>query len=150
MDSGVVDVAWAISQYLPQNRWIGLGNGRSTLGQIGDGNTGRYSPVQVLNAGSDVKCIAAGQNHSMFVKNDGSLWAFGEGVDGQLGHGTYGDINPTPQKIMIIRSILLFAAGTHLHKKTDGTVWGTGGNNFTRWLSPLLSRIAKPATHSKR
>ena len=86
--------------------------GRSNFGQIGDGNTvSRHSPVQVLNAGSDVKCIAAGQNHSMFVKNDGSLWAFGEGADGQPGHGTYGDINPTPQKSLIIRSLLLFAAG---------------------------------------
>lgn len=34
--------------------------------------------------------IAAGNNHSLFLKSDGSLWGMGENDYGQLGDGTYG------------------------------------------------------------
>ena len=39
---------------------------------------------------SGVTAIAAGADHSLFLKSDGSLWAMGYNGDGELGDGTYG------------------------------------------------------------
>ena len=36
-----------------------------------------------------VKLISAGSYHSLAVKNDGTLWAWGANVSGQLGTGSY-------------------------------------------------------------
>jgi Regulator of chromosome condensation (RCC1) repeat len=41
----------------------------------------------------NVTAIAAGSEFSLFLKSDGSLWAMGRNIDGQLGNGTYSDTN---------------------------------------------------------
>ena len=42
-------------------------------------------PIQVIDSG--VAQVAAGANHSLFLKDDGSLWAMGFNWAGQLGNG---------------------------------------------------------------
>jgi alpha-tubulin suppressor-like RCC1 family protein len=44
-------------------------------------------PVPVKNL-SDVAAIACGQRHSLAVRKDGTVWAWGKNVDGQLGDGS--------------------------------------------------------------
>ena len=61
---------------------------RYSDGQLGDGNTtSRQSPVQVMHAfGTEFENVVdfSGSNHSLFLKNDGTVWATGNGY-GQLG-----------------------------------------------------------------
>jgi alpha-tubulin suppressor-like RCC1 family protein len=76
---------------------------------------------------SDVKSAAAGELHSLAVKMDGSLWAWGKNFYGQLGDGT--DINrKTPVKIM--SDVEETAAGVRfsLCRKKDGRVFAWGLN----------------------
>jgi hypothetical protein len=60
--------------------------GLNEAGELGDGTTTTcVTPVQVA---SDVASVAAGAEHSLVVKIDGTLWAMGWNDYGQLGDGT--------------------------------------------------------------
>lgn len=43
-----------------------------------------------------VEVIASGWNHCMAITDDGSLFTWGKGCRGQLGHGDLGEIKGTP------------------------------------------------------
>ena len=68
--------------------------GNNTNGQLGDNSeTQRLVPVKVAGQGgsgdlTNVKAIAAGSSHSLALKNDGTVWAWGNNMYGQLGDGT--------------------------------------------------------------
>lgn len=56
-----------------------------------DGTTiHRYTPVQVIELDS-VSSITTGGRHSLAVKSDGTVWAWGWNAYGQLGDGTHRD-----------------------------------------------------------
>jgi alpha-tubulin suppressor-like RCC1 family protein len=60
-------------------------------GQLGDGNAGygknRSAPIRIGTA-SDWQAVAVGGHHSLVLKTDGSLWAWGANGFGRLGDGT--------------------------------------------------------------
>jgi alpha-tubulin suppressor-like RCC1 family protein len=67
--------------------------GRNNEGQLGDGTTqNRSIVVPVVKADGSpfdsVIAIAAGHQHSLFLRRDGSVWAVGDNDAGQLGDGT--------------------------------------------------------------
>src|SRR5439155_19317829 len=70
--------------------------GSNWYGQLGDGtNTNSNVPVQVSGL-TDAIRIAAGEclkGHSLAVKTDGTVWAWGWNGYGQLGNGTITDSN---------------------------------------------------------
>jgi alpha-tubulin suppressor-like RCC1 family protein len=76
--------------------------GYNGSGQLGDGTTtNRLTPVQVQNL-TNVKAIAssATANHSLALKRDGTVWAWGNNQYGQLGDGTTTQRN-TPVQVQI-------------------------------------------------
>jgi alpha-tubulin suppressor-like RCC1 family protein len=86
-------------------------------------------PVLVKNMSNDVKCMAAGGNHSLILKTDSTLWACGFNSLGSLGDST--NINrSTPVQVMSnVQSVA--AGGMHsLILKTDGALWACGGNMY--------------------
>jgi len=63
-------------------------------GELGDGTTRtRKLPVQVLRKNGDplanIVAVSAGANHSLALRSDGTVWAWGDNADGQLGDGTF-------------------------------------------------------------
>src|SRR5439155_1351753 len=65
--------------------------GRRVGGELGDGTTtNRTTPVGVtgLGVGSGVVAIATGEGHSLALKSDGSVLAWGFNGNGELGDGT--------------------------------------------------------------
>ena len=71
--------------------------------------------------------IATGENHSLAIKADGSLWAWGGNSVGQLGDGT-NETQTTPIKIMDEVISISANYGHSLAIKTDGSLWAWGGN----------------------
>ena len=50
----------------------------------------RYAPVQI-GADADWVMVSAGDFHSLALKSDGTLWAWGYNYQGQLGDGSQND-----------------------------------------------------------
>ena len=74
--------------------------------------------------------IAAGAQHSLFLKSDGSLWAMGYNSDGQLGDGTYTRTN-RPEQIVVSNVTAIAAGYGHsLFLKRDGSLWAMGQNLY--------------------
>jgi alpha-tubulin suppressor-like RCC1 family protein len=113
--------------------WAWGGNSR---GQLGDG-TGANSdtPVAVNGLGAGVVAIAAGDQNSLALKSDGSVWAWGRNDRGQLGNGTSNDSEvPVPVSGLASGVIQIADGGDFsLALRTDGSVWGWG-NNFSGQL----------------
>src|SRR5208282_5778374 len=107
-----------------------MGNNQS--GQLGDGACsavlpfGTNRPEQIVPG--NVTAIAAGNHHSLFLKNDGSLWAVGENTYGQLGDGT-GNNASHPTQIVAGNVSAIAAGESHsLFLKSDGSLWAMGDN----------------------
>ena len=78
----------------------------------------------------NITAITAGINHSIALKDDGTLWAWGDNTYGQLGLGTYNDRHSTPVQLDCISDVVAIAAGREhtVVLKNDGTVWAWGHN----------------------
>ena len=105
--------------------------GDNEYGQLGNGTIYDSNiPVLVVNGLYGVVAIAAGvSNHSMALKGDGTVWAWGENYSGQLGNDTITDSNiPVPASgLSGVRAIGV--GGSHsMALKDDGTLWAWGGN----------------------
>ncbi|SMB96533.1 Alpha-tubulin suppressor [Thermanaeromonas toyohensis ToBE] len=106
--------------------------GYNGQGQLGDGTTtNRYTPVQVQNQNlqSSVVAIATHGNHSLALKSDGTVWAWGANAYGQLGDGTTTN-RLTPVQVWNLSGVVAIAGGGNhsLALKSDGTVWAWGYN----------------------
>ncbi|MEP7170892.1 MAG: RCC1 repeat-containing protein, partial [Bacteroidota bacterium] len=107
--------------------------GKNAYGTLGNGtydSSPHPTPSQVLL--TSVIAIAGGGEHSLFVKNDSTVWACGDNVFGELGIGT-SDNNPhyIPVQVNSLTGIIAVESGWshNLYLKNDGTVWACGGNS---------------------
>lgn len=117
--------------------------GLNRSGILGDGTeTRRVTPVQVMleeeaePEPSDpvevpVVRVAAGSRHSLAVKTDGTVWAWGRNAYGQLGNGaTSPAAIATPQKVQGLDNVAAVAAGEghSVAIQQGGVLWAWGGN----------------------
>jgi alpha-tubulin suppressor-like RCC1 family protein len=135
--------------------------GRNGYGQLGNGSTSDcLTPAQTLKGASEsatdfltgVTQISAGRGHTLALKSDGTVWAWGDNYYGQLGVNSFTN-SATPVQVLgvggfdYLRDIIHVSAG-HNHSlalKNDGTVWAWGdnyygqlGNNSTStWTTPV-------------
>ena len=82
--------------------------GYNYFGQLGDGSYGhnRTTPVEVSNLdGAQLKAIAGGDTHSLALKDDGTVWAWGDNRYGQLGNGTTGPDSDVPVAVRNIPNV---------------------------------------------
>lgn len=80
---------------------------------------------------ANVTHVAAGLNHSLFFKSDGTVWGVGSNSAGELGNGSTAFEMCSPVQALI-SNVVEIAAGAafSLARKSDGTVWAWGGNPF--------------------
>jgi uncharacterized protein (TIGR03437 family) len=106
--------------------------GYNLHGELGNGSDGSTSnvPVQTSTLTGAV-AIAAGLEHSLAVKNDGTVWAWGSNVDGAFGNGTADNAGSNvPVQVSGLAGAVEVAAGDHfsLALKSDGRLWAWGYN----------------------
>lgn len=103
----------------------------------------RYLPVILTillwffpaTAQSAIPQAAAGFNHTLLLKSDGTVWAWGNNTFGQLGNGTTTSSN-VPVQVIGLNGVTAIATsinndlhGVHsVAVKSDGTVWEWGSN----------------------
>ena len=106
--------------------------GGNSFGQLGDGTIiDKGAPIQIVGSSFGAIAIATGTQHSLILKNDGTVWAFGDNQFGQLGDGTTIQ-RLTPVQVSSLTGIIAIAGGGQhsLFLKNDGTVWACGNNQF--------------------
>jgi len=78
-------------------------------------------------------------SHTIILKKDSTVWAWGKNKGGYLGNGTYAD-NPIPSRIDTLNEITSISANSSrcLALKKDGTVWFWGMIDEEKYLnSPI-------------
>jgi alpha-tubulin suppressor-like RCC1 family protein len=122
--------------------------GYNILGQLGDGTIiDKPNAVQILvdtnNAPfKGVIAVAAGADHSLALKSDGTVWAWGFNFFGQLGNGVLGSNDPVTRPVQVLvgpapgtplvlsANAKIFAIGNHSLAINGNTVWAWGDNTF--------------------
>ncbi|WP_050564792.1 RCC1 domain-containing protein [Salinispora arenicola] len=108
--------------------------GQNVHGQLGDGTTTeRDTPVNVdLPPGTDVTAIAAGDDHSLALTSAGTVLAWGQNDDGELGDGTTTD-RDTPVNVDLPAGTEVTDVAAHgdhsLAVTSAGTVLAWGNNS---------------------
>lgn len=104
--------------------------GLNANGQVGDGPTTtiRSRPVQVPGL-SSMTAVAAGQDTSLSVRSDGTVWAWGANNVGNLGDGTT-TRRFAPVQVHGLTGVVSVSASSYgsMALKSDGTVWTWGSN----------------------
>ena len=88
------------------------------------------TPVLIKNL-SEPRAIACGDLHTVILKQDGTVWAWGYNWYGQLGNGTNASEN-TPVQVNNLTGVMAIACGERysLALRSDGTVWAWGYNEY--------------------
>ena len=107
--------------------------GDNNFCQLGDGtNTARWTPVQVLGLGGITTIVAGGSYsyHSLALRSDGTVWAWGYNNNYQLGDGTNAN-RWMPVQVSALNGITAIAAGArHSLALKNGTIWAWGNNTY--------------------
>lgn len=132
--------------------WAWGTNRQAQLGNGTGGNTFSNVPVAVAPLAGIVQ-IAAGANHNVALKSDGTVWIWGDNLYGEVGNGTTSGNQPLPVRNTSLTNVVEVRADGSFHtlaRRRDGTIWawglndngqigdGTSGNNR---VSPVQSAV---------
>jgi alpha-tubulin suppressor-like RCC1 family protein len=123
------------------------GMGYNSQGQLGLGNTTTYSsPKQVGNIMIPWTDIASQNGGAYALRQNGTLWAWGNNTNGAIGDGTVTN-RSSPVQVGALTTWSKISGGEDsCHAiKTDGTLWAWGANftgnlglgNTTAYSSPI-------------
>ena len=137
------------------------GWGKNDYGQLGNGNTHSSAtpahsavPVQVKDPGgfgylNGIKAIAAGENHTVALATDDTVWAWGANNHGQLGIGNT-ENKTTPVRVHLPPGVQIkaIAAGYNhtVALATGGAVYAWGSNSYGQLGTGGTMDMATPQT----
>ena len=124
--------------------------GDNSGNQLGNGTTyDAAAPVRVGAAGILWARVTCGYAHTVAIRQDGTLWAWGRNNYGQAGNGSSGLINQTtPGQVGTASNWASVSAGTYhtLALRTDGTLWAWGDDSHRQLgTSSIATQQNRPA-----
>lgn len=110
------------------NLWVWGNNNLLALG-LNDGSAYKAVPTMIDNA-TNWKMVAGGYDNTVAIKEDNTIWGWGENTDGQLGDGS--TINrASPVQIDIDGEWLFVDSGLqHSIFLNEEGIFTSGGNNY--------------------
>ncbi|MBP3965612.1 stalk domain-containing protein [Paenibacillus lignilyticus] len=95
--------------------------------EVGETNLSSLVPVKVPGL-TGVIAVTGGQTHSLALRDDGTVWAWGGNHDGELGDGT-DKSRALPAQVTGLTDVVAIESDwtRSFAVKKDGTVWGWGG-----------------------
>lgn len=121
--------------------------GYNSFGQLGYPTALAYSgtPTQVPGLPTMV-AIAGGEEISLALAADGTVWAWGFNDSGETGTGSTASPAP-PAPVVGLSSVVAISAGRdfNLAIKSDGTVWGWGANSSEQLGNTTTFTLTTPA-----
>ncbi|MCC5805087.1 MAG: hypothetical protein JJU00_02050 [Opitutales bacterium] len=103
--------------------------GRNNVGQLGDDSGSDQNTAVMVDSGegNPWTAVSAGHSHSAAIREDGSLWTWGAGSSGRLGHGSISNITvPTQVEGEGWNSVA--AGNSHTLALREGVLWAWGSN----------------------
>jgi alpha-tubulin suppressor-like RCC1 family protein len=123
--------------------------GNNSFGQLGNGTTTASSqPVTVTGLGGTVTAIAAGAYHTLALMADGTVKAWGDNSEGQLGNGsTVSSSIPVTVTGLGAQPVAIAADGANsLALLASGAVQAWGYNNYGQLGNGSTVDSATPVT----
>lgn len=105
--------------------------GQNSSGQLGDGTmTNKSSPVAVVGGFTDWVDVGAGEIHTVALRSNGTLWAWGFNNNGQLGTNNTSSFS-SPVSIGGFTDWVEVSAGTYHNVaiRSNGQAWSWGSNS---------------------
>jgi alpha-tubulin suppressor-like RCC1 family protein len=121
-----IDITWSIKDAGLTGASISDGN---ILNSKAEGTVAVTATVKDGLAAEPMVALAIGGSHTLALRKDGTLWAWGNNDSGQLGVGPAPQYN-APQQIGLDSNWAAITAGENhsLALKTDGSLWAWGEN----------------------
>jgi alpha-tubulin suppressor-like RCC1 family protein len=122
--------------------------GSNADGKLGIGTTGGlFATPQTVNGLANVTAIAAGDDHSLALRSDGSVWAWGQNDVCQLGQNDTNSRNAATQVPGLANVTAIAAGGAHSFAlRSDGAVFAWGWNaNGQLGLGSVSTSVCLPA-----
>lgn len=109
-------------------------------------------PFPYPDEGEPIASVDAGYSHTVFLREDGTVWTWGSNTYGELGYDTGGMNQTEPRQVVGLPPIIQVAAGGSenypgftLALDEDGAVWAWGDNSQGQLGRPLtISRSFVP------